>query len=91
MGSCREHGMVGNDSVIVLGGVVGAIGQTRSAQSGNFGLEDLDIGWISGCADRLGSKGTWVDGLLLLRIVDHSFGPNAEECSKISLVQMDHT
>ena len=82
--------MVGNDSVIVLGGVVGAIGQTRSAQSRNFGLEDLDIGWIGGCTARTGTKGTRVDGLLLLRVVDHPFGPNAEECGEVSLVQMDH-
>ena len=83
MGSCREHGMVGNDSVIALDGVVGAVGKTRSAQSGNFCLKNLDIGWIGGCAARTGSKGT--------RIVDHPFRPNAEECSQIGLVQVNHT
>ena len=91
MRSCRKHGVVRDDSIITLGGIVGAVGKTRLAQSANFSLEDLDIGWISGCAPRPSTKGTWVDGLLLLRIVDHSFGPNAEECSQISLVQMDHT
>ena len=83
--------MVGNDSIITLSGVIGAVGKTRSAQSGDFCLEDLDIGWISGCTARMGSKGTRIDGFLLLRVVYHPFGPNAEECSEVSLIQMDYT
>ena len=82
--------MVGDDSVLALGCIVGAVGKTGLAESGNFSLEDLDIRWIGGCMARTGSKGTRVDGFLLFRIVDHSFGPDAEECSQISLVQMDH-
>ena len=40
---------------------------------------------------RTGTKGTRIDGFLLLRVVYHPFGPNAEECSEVSLVQMDYT
>ena len=83
--------MVGNDSVIALGGVIGSVCKTGAAECGNLRLEDLDIWRISGCAAWTGSKRTRVDGLLLLRIVDHSFGPDAEECSQISLIEMDHT
>ena len=91
MGSCREHGMVGDDPVIALSVIIGAVGKTRSAQSCNFCLKNLDIGWIGGCAARTGSKGTRIDGFLLFRIVDYPFRPNAEECSQIGLIQVNHT
>ena len=64
MGSCRKHGVVRDDSIITLGGIVGAVGKTGLAESGNFSLEDLDIRWIGGCMARTGSKGTRVDGFL---------------------------
>ena len=83
--------MVGDDSVIALGGVIGTVGKTGSAESGNFSLENLNIRLNGGYSARTGAKGTRIDGFLLFRIVDHSFGPNTEECHEISLVQMDHT
>ena len=81
--------MVGDDSVIALGGVIGTVGKTGSAESGNFSLENLNVGGISGCLARTGTKGTRINCFLLFRIVDHSFGPDAEKCSQIGLRQMD--
>ena len=91
MGSRREHGMVGDDPVVTLGGVVGAVGKTGSTECGNFSVENLDVRWIGGCSARTCTKGTRIDGFLLFRIVDHSFGPNAEECSEVSFIRVDHT
>ena len=81
--------MVRDDSIITLGCIIRTVGKTGSAEGGNFCLEDLDIGWISGCTTRTGTKGTRVDSLLLLRIVDHPFGPNTEECCEVSFIEKD--